>query len=123
MPKGDRTGPMGTGARSGRAAGFCAGFNAPGYANMTNVGGAGMRAGRRRGGIYSQGGGGRGWCSGPFAGRRMGRMVFGGYGYASQPLNPESEKESLRNRSQALQSELDAVNRRLAEIEPEEKAS
>jgi hypothetical protein len=50
-------------------------------------------------------------------------MVFGGYGDASQPLNPELEKESLRNRSRVLQSELDSVNRRLAEIEPEERAS
>jgi hypothetical protein len=50
MPKGDRTGPMGTGAMSGRAAGFCAGFDTPGYAHPTPAGGAGMRAGRRRGG-------------------------------------------------------------------------
>jgi hypothetical protein len=52
----------------------------------------------------------------------MGRMYFGGYGSARQPLNPELEKESLRNRSRVLQSELDAINQRLAEIEPEEKA-
>ncbi|MCF7709262.1 MAG: DUF5320 domain-containing protein, partial [Verrucomicrobia bacterium] len=31
MPGGDRTGPMGAGPRSGRAAGYCAGFGAPGY--------------------------------------------------------------------------------------------
>jgi Family of unknown function (DUF5320) len=123
MPKGDRTGPMGSGARSGRAAGFCAGYNTPGYANPINPGGAGMRAGRRRGGWQGSAIGGRGWCYRPFATGRMDRMHLGGYGDAIQPLNPGSEKESLRNRSQVLQSELDAVNRRLAEIEPEEKAS
>ncbi|MDD2247185.1 MAG: DUF5320 domain-containing protein [Proteiniphilum sp.] len=31
MPTGDRTGPMGQGPRTGRARGFCSGFDAPGY--------------------------------------------------------------------------------------------
>lgn len=31
MPTGDRTGPMGQGTRTGRARGFCSGFDAPGY--------------------------------------------------------------------------------------------
>ncbi len=30
MPGGDRTGPGGFGPRRGRAAGFCAGYDAPG---------------------------------------------------------------------------------------------
>ena len=33
MPGGDRTGPSGMGRRTGRIAGFCAGYPAPGYAN------------------------------------------------------------------------------------------
>ncbi len=33
MPFGDRTGPMGLGPTTGRAAGFCAGFPVPGYIN------------------------------------------------------------------------------------------
>lgn len=82
-----------------------------------------MRAGRRRGGWSGPAAGGRGWCYRPSATGRMGRMYFGGYGYVPQPLNPELEKETLRNRSQVLQAELDAVNKRMAEIEPEEKAS
>jgi len=123
MPKGDRTGPMGTGAMSGRAAGVCAGFNSPGYARPMNAGGAGMRAGRRRGGWRGPAAGGRGWCFRPFATGPMGRMGSGGYGSALQPLDPELERETLRNRSRVLQSELDAVKRRLAEIQPEEQAS
>jgi hypothetical protein len=123
MPKGDRTGPMGTGAMSGRAAGICAGFSMPGYARPMNAGGAGMRAGRRRGGWRGPTAGGRGYCFRPLATGRMGRMGSGGSGSALQPLDPELERESLRNRSQVLQSELDAVNRRLAEIQPEEQTS
>jgi len=31
MPGGDRTGPMGMGPMTGRAAGYCAGFGVPGF--------------------------------------------------------------------------------------------
>ncbi|QRX63171.1 DUF5320 domain-containing protein [Dysgonomonadaceae bacterium zrk40] len=31
MPSGDRTGPLGQGPRTGRARGFCSGYDAPGY--------------------------------------------------------------------------------------------
>lgn len=30
MPQGDRTGPQGQGPRTGRALGFCSGYNTPG---------------------------------------------------------------------------------------------
>ena len=33
MPFGDRTGPLGSGPMTGRAAGFCAGFGRPGFAD------------------------------------------------------------------------------------------
>ena len=33
MPAGDGTGPQGMGSRTGRGAGFCSGFNVPGFAN------------------------------------------------------------------------------------------
>jgi len=33
MPAGDRTGPLGLGPITGRAAGYCAGYPVPGYAN------------------------------------------------------------------------------------------
>jgi len=41
MPGGDRTGPAGMGPMTGRAAGYCAGYNVPGYMNP-----AGRFAGR-----------------------------------------------------------------------------
>ena len=34
MPFGDGTGPRGMGPMTGRGAGFCSGFNQPGFANM-----------------------------------------------------------------------------------------
>jgi len=33
MPGGDRTEPWGLGPRTGRAVGYCAGSNVPGYSN------------------------------------------------------------------------------------------
>jgi hypothetical protein len=39
MPWGDRTGPMGYGPMTGRGAGLCAGYPAPGYTNPGFAGG------------------------------------------------------------------------------------
>ncbi len=47
MPGGDRTGPAGAGRMTGRAAGFCAGNDVPGYLDRAARGGRG-RYGRRR---------------------------------------------------------------------------
>jgi len=33
MPRGDRTGPVGMGPMTGRAAGYCAGYAVPGFVN------------------------------------------------------------------------------------------
>ncbi len=33
MPRGDGTGPQGLGPMTGRGAGFCSGYDVPGYAN------------------------------------------------------------------------------------------
>ncbi|MEA1950302.1 MAG: DUF5320 domain-containing protein [Planctomycetota bacterium] len=58
MPGGDRTGPMGMGPMTGRAAGYCVGSPTPGFANAP--GGRGLGGGRGFGG--GRGGrGGRGW--------------------------------------------------------------
>ena len=54
MPKGDKTGPQGLGSKTGRAAGYCAGYSVPGYMNpMRGCGrGFGRGFGRRRGGGF-----------------------------------------------------------------------
>ncbi|HOI74823.1 MAG TPA: DUF5320 domain-containing protein [Syntrophales bacterium] len=121
MPRGDGTGPRGLGAMSGRAAGLCAGFGAPGYMNPMagRGGGFGMGSGRGRG----FGGGGRGWRNRFFATGLPGWMRFGGYGapsgypmFGSAP-DPEMERQALRNQADAMESELNLIRRRLAEME------
>lgn len=94
MPRGDGTGPLGMGARTGRAAGYCAGSEMPGYRHPV--------PGRGSGGWG--GGGGRGWRHIFHATGLPGWMRFGG-------------KEALKSRAGALRSELEFIKKRLEDFE------
>jgi hypothetical protein len=126
MPRGDRTGPIGTGAMTGRAAGYCAGFGMPGYASSVAGRGISMNVGRGRGARgRGFGGGGRGWRNMFYATGLPGWMRSGGYaapyGYpvAYPKPDPEMEKQALKSQAEVLQSELDNIKKRLAEVETE----
>lgn len=123
MPKGDRTGPMGTGAMRGRAAGFCAGFDMPGYTNTAVSGGFRMRINRINQGWNARWAGSRRRRQRALSQDRQGRGYFGDHPIQSLASNPESEKEFLMMRSTALQSELDAIKKRLDEIGGQETSS
>ena len=58
MPRGDGTGPAGMGPMTGRAAGYCAGYSVPGFANPI---GGGRYSGIGRGAFGGRGGRGRGY--------------------------------------------------------------
>jgi hypothetical protein len=113
MPGGDRTGPMGVGGMAGRAAGYCAGFGTPGYANP----GFGR-------GFWCRGsdGGGRGWRNMFYATGLPRWIRFGGlaapflYQTPFQKADPEAEKQALQNQAQILKDELNDIEKRLAEI-------
>lgn len=129
MPRGDRTGPMGMGAKTGRAAGYCAGSGMPGYANPVAGRGFGMGFGRGRGAWgCGFGGGGRGRRNMFYATGLPGWMRFSGdtapYGYPTtfQKPDPKLERQTLKNQAEALQSELDVIKKRLAEMESESAA-
>ncbi|MBN2369574.1 MAG: DUF5320 domain-containing protein [Vicinamibacteria bacterium] len=119
MPRGDRTGPMGMGPMTGRAAGYCAGYGTPGYLNPAFGRGFGMGFGRGRGswGRGFGGGGGRGWRYGYYATGAPGWMRFGGYPLPYPKLEPDQEKQALRSEAESLQAELELVKKRLSEIE------
>lgn len=118
MPGGDRTGPMGMGAMTGRAAGYCAGIGAPGYTNPVPGRSVGMGFGRGRGSCgRGFGGGGRGWRNMFHATGLPGWMRFGGSAVAYQKPDPEIERQALKNQAEALQSELDFIKKRMGEIE------
>lgn len=120
MPRGDRTGPAGMGPMTGRAAGFCAGVKMPGYASPMAGRGFGMGFGRGRG---AWGGGGRGWRNMFHATGQPGWMRFGAAAAPYAPVDPELEKQALKNQADAMQGELDAIRKRLEDLGKEDLAS
>ncbi len=104
MPRGDRTGPMGAGPMTGRAAGFCAGNTAPGYANFGGGRGRGMGFGRG-------GGGGRGFGRG--FGRGWGWPVAG----VGAPPTGDQELAVLKQQAQQLKADMELIQSRIQELE------
>ena len=104
MPAGDGTGPYGMGPMTGRRAGYCAGYNAPGYANFAPGRGMGWGRGRqwRRRWTYSP----PAWGAAPYA------------PYAAPPT-PEDEVEALKAQAEWLQDQLQAISQRITELEGE----
>jgi len=113
MPTGDRTGPMGQGPGTGRALGFCYGFDTPGYTKGPGGGrgrGFGFRGGR---------GSGRGWGFG--RGRNFG-TVYPEYLPGSQwmpSLSKEDEVKMLKSEADALKRSQKDIEKRLGELEKE----
>lgn len=114
MPGGDRTGPMGMGPMSGRAAGFCAGYGAPSYVNAGWGRGFGMGFGR--------GGGGRGRRNRFFATGMTGWMRAGAP-YAQSAYTPEQELDALKQQAEYFGNALEEIRKQIQELEakPTEK--
>lgn len=140
MPGGDRTGPMGLGPMTGRAAGYCAGYPVPGYMNPYAGRGAWGRGYFGRGRGFGRGGGrGRrnwyyatglpGWTR-----AEMGLPAWGGqaypyyggpYGYPYGPeVTPKQEADMLKDQAdmlkeqaKAMQEEIKSINERIKELE------
>jgi len=127
MPLGDRTGPMGMGPMTGRAAGYCAGYGMPGYMNPM----PGMGFGFGRGGFWGRGrgggrGGGRGWRHWYYAtglpGWARGGYPFGyGAPYAPVELTGEQEMEALREHAKFLEKSLAEVKKSISDLEASAK--
>jgi Family of unknown function (DUF5320) len=116
MPRGDRTGPFGEGPMTGRAAGYCGGHAVAGFAS---------RPTSQR---YGPGLGiGRGPGRGPGAGGGFGyRHRFYATGiplsaYSSSGSGPTLDRNEevalLKSESERLQSVLETIERRLAQLE------
>jgi hypothetical protein len=124
MPRGDRTGPMGLGPMTGRAAGFCAGYNMPG--SMSPVPGRGFWG-------RGAGGGGRGWRNQFYATglpgwarAGMGMPAWGAvpYPYAAPtwPAMPaEAEVDALKAQAGYLERTLESLRQRIQKLESEAK--
>jgi len=112
MPGGNGTGPVGMGPMTGRAAGFCAGYSVPGYANP--VGGQGA-LGRGKG-CWGRGGG-RGWRNWFYA-TGLPRWARGGSpaGFPAAPT-AEQEQQALKQQAQYLRDSLESIDKRIGELE------
>ena len=118
MPGGDRTGPMGMGMRSGRGAGCCSGEKRPGYA----AAGFGFRCGQGYGRGFGFRGAGQGRGFGAWTDRSRERAwpQRRRYGIDTIPYGdpePEMEERMLTRQAEDLQVQLDAVRKRLADID------
>jgi len=91
---------MGAGPMTGRRAGYCAGYGAPGFANPMPRRGLGFQ------------GGGRGWRHMFYATGLPGWMRFG-----YTPPTPQQETDALKAQAESLRQELDAINKRIADLE------
>lgn len=112
MPRGDRTGPSGQGPGSGRAFGYCYGFDSPGY---TKGPGRGMGMGYGFGRGMGRGRGfGRGWgYSAPYQGYTPGSP-------AVSQMSKEDEIRFLKSDADALKRSQKDIEKRLGELEKEE---
>jgi uncharacterized protein DUF5320 len=120
MPRGNGTGPNGMGPMTGRGAGFCAGYVAPGSANF--IGGrGGMGFGRGRGMGMGRGfGRGVGQAGAGQAGAGFGSPVWGG-AVAPHPANAPQELEGLKQQAEFLQDSLSQISERIDQLEKENK--
>ena len=118
MPRGDRRGPNGMGSMTGRAAGFCSGSNAPGFANIGAAGGYGQGRGAGRG----FGGGFYGAANGAVYGRGLGRGVGVGFqpSYAAPVYSKEAEKGYIENEVSFLKDQLKTLEGKLSEMKVDE---
>ena len=112
MAGGDRTGPNGMGPLTGRGAGYCAGNQVPGY--MQSAPGRGFGSGFGRGFGFGRGRGWRNWFQ---AAGVPGWLQAPAAGYQPPELPPDTEKQMLSSQVDTLQKQLEAVNKRLAELE------
>lgn len=110
MPGGDRTGPMGMGPMTGRAAGYCSGYSLPGYMNPVPGRGFGRGWGRGLGR-------GRGWGRGfGFRGSAFGDPYYAAPYYGSE-VSPKQEAQLLKEQAKVMQDEIKAINQRIEELE------
>jgi hypothetical protein len=109
MPRGDGTGPGGLGPMTGIGAGYCAGYVVPGFMNPY-------------GGRLGLGFGyGRGFRSGYAYPIAYVPPVYGGGGFYQPPAEPKQEMEMLAEEAKALKEQLEAINKRITELEETKK--
>ena len=106
MPGFDRSGPIGAGPMTGGGRGFCNSATTPSFSAFSGgyAGGSRIRSGLCRGRVWRRGLG-RGYRFYPPAASR------------DDPVDTAGELAALRNEADSLKGSLDAVIRRIDELE------
>ncbi len=148
MPLGDRTGPMGMGPMKGRAAGYCAGYGVPGYANPVPGRGNYLGRGGRYSGYFGRGRGYRwrnwfcatglpGWARAaygqPVLGGRganpprwpawTGPLAYPPYGAGYSGPDKEQELRILKDQADFFAENLEGIKKRIEELEAKSQTS
>ena len=129
MPRGDGTGPGGMGPMTGRAAGYCAGLQTPGFANP--IPGRGYGGGGRGGGGFGRGRRNQFFATGLPGWQRSGAgsPAYGGpipYGpprgnFYGPTVSKEQELDMLKGQAEQLEDALGSLKQRITELEAESK--
>ncbi len=118
MPYGDRSGPIGQGPMTGRALGYCTGYDSPGYVKGA---GRGMGRGMGRGFGYGRAWGrGAGFPGGWGYGRGR-HAAFPYYGISpwTNYLSREDELKMLKAEAQVLKRSQSEIEKRIKDLEEE----
>ena len=112
MPRGNGTGPNGMGPRTGRNAGFCAGYSVPGHANQVF-----NRGFRSKGRGFGRSGG--------FGNFNHRNFFYSQWNYPDYPnqyqMTKDEELELLKNQANILKENMDSINKRMDELSQAEK--
>jgi Family of unknown function (DUF5320) len=118
MPFGDRTGPQGLGPRTGRGAGYSAGFRMSGSMDVPKGAGFGFGRGRSMGCQWC--GGGRGWRNWYIA-SGLSHCRRAGYGYSCAPSSTaKDETKFLTEEAELLRKQLEGIQKRISILEKAE---
>lgn len=107
MPRRDGTGPMGMGPRMGRGAGHCGGQAAEAVAGRVGRGGGNQRGGHGRRNRFRATG---------LTGMQRAAMGAAAVAATTDASTADAEKQTLAIEVGAMQSQLDALRKRLAEL-------
>ncbi len=119
MPGFDGTGPGGGGPMTGGGRGYCNPAGSPGYGYGRGFGGGrGFGRGRGfRGGFGAGAGRGYGWGYARGAYPPAWGGSYGPYDNPAYNMGPEQELNMLKGDAEAIKNELDAVNKRIQDLE------
>jgi len=119
MPRGDGTGPAGMGPMTGRAAGYCAGVGAPGFASAPGWGGGGRGLGYRGGFGRGPGRGwGRGWLGYAYPAGTYAPPPAGGP-YAPPWGDADAQMAALQDQARWMRESLSQIEEQIKTLRNE----